>query len=137
MMNDSDSRIACSTMLQLPRAVSLTAWSDRDWSAGVCLGDLCAMDRLTVTTRNSVYDIVIVSPQTGEVMVRGGALFPSLTPARLCGSSLGGSFLKLHVVHPGFCLELAHDERGIVITTPVRSVVVSASASSDSHRATM
>ena len=41
------------------------------------------------------------------------------TPARLAGSSLGGSFLKLRSVHVGFRLELGTD-RGFIITSPVR-----------------
>jgi hypothetical protein len=44
-------------------------------------------------------------------------------PARLAGSSLGGSFLKLRSVHLGFRLELSTD-RGFVITSPVRSVAL-------------
>ena len=95
------------------------------------------MDRLMVTTRNSVYEIVVVSPRTGEVRVRGGAFFPSFVPAHLCGSSLGGSFLKLHVVHPGFCLELCHDDLGLIVTTHVKTIAVSSGAGRDSCQAVM
>ena len=56
-----------------------------------------------------------------ECALRGGAFFPVFTPARLAGSSLGGSFLKLRSVHVGFRLELSTD-RGFIITSPVRSV---------------
>ena len=38
-----------------------------------------------------------------------------ITQARLAGSSLGGSFLKLRSVHVGFRLELS-TERGFIIT---------------------
>lgn len=134
-MDDSASGIW--TNGRVPRAAVLEAWSDRDWSDGVHLFDLSAMDRLTVTTRNSVYDIVVVSPRTGEVMVRGGAFFTSFAPAHLCGSSLGGSFLKLHVIHPGFCLELCHEDLGLIVTTQVQSVVVSPAANRDSCQAVM
>lgn len=121
---------------RVPRVASLDGWCGHDWSGGVHLFDLSAMHRLTVTTRNSIYDIVVVSPRTGQVMVRGGAFFPSFTAARLCGSSLGGGLLKLHVVHPGFCLELCHDEVGVVVTTPVRTVIAAA-ATSDHHETVM
>jgi hypothetical protein len=122
---------------RVPRAAVLDAWSDRDWSDGVHLYELSAMDRLMVTTRNSVYDIVVVSPRTGEVMVRGGIFFPSFTSAHFCGSSLGGSFLKLHVVHAGFCLELCHDDLGLIVTSPVQTVSVSSGADRHSCQAVM
>jgi hypothetical protein len=72
-----------------------------------------------------VYTIFIVSPTSGEVKIRGGAFFPSFAAARICGSSLGHGFLKRFVVHPGFCLELTHDDLGLIVTTPVRSAAVS------------
>ena len=122
---------------RVPRAAVLDAWSDLDWSDGVHLYELSAMDRLVVTTRNSVYDIVVVTPRTGEIIVRGGVFFPSFTPAHFCGSSLGGSFLKLRVVHPGFCLELCHDDLGLIVTSHVQTVRVSSGAQRQSCRAVM
>jgi hypothetical protein len=44
-------------------------------------------------------------------------------PARLAGSSLGGSFLKLRSIHVGFRLELNTD-RGFIITSSVRSASI-------------
>jgi hypothetical protein len=104
-------------------ALELAAWSSRDWTDGVNITRLSPCDQLTVTTRNSVYTIVVVRPSTAEVQVRGGVMFPAFTTVRLCGSSLGSAFLKRHVVHPGFCLEFADATLGRVITTRVREVV--------------
>jgi hypothetical protein len=126
-MSDSDSGVQPASAT--PCAAVLQSWSSHDWRGGVHIGTLSALDRLTVRTRNSVYEIVVSSPQTGEVMIKGGAFFPSFTPARLCGSSLGGSFLKLGIVHPGFCLEFSTRETGIVVTTPVRTLVHTAAES--------
>jgi hypothetical protein len=56
-------------------------------------------------------------------MVRGGSFFPTFTPARVAGSSLGGGFLKLHGVYPGFQMELVTDDLPIV-TTRVRRVSI-------------
>ena len=64
-----------------------------------------------------------MSPASANVLVRGGAFFPVFTQARLAGSSLGGSFLKLRSVHVGFRLELSTD-RGFIITSPVRTVAI-------------
>lgn len=109
--------------VRVPRAAMLDTWSSADWSGGVNVTALSPFDELTVTTKNSVYTIVIVSPHSGAVKIRGGSAFPSFTDARICGSSLGGGLLKCNVVDPGFCLELNHEGLGTVVTTRVRSVL--------------
>jgi hypothetical protein len=107
----------------VPARGLLSSWSAHDWRGGVCLDDLAALEGLIVTTANSTYEIILVSREEATVLVRGGAYFPVFTQARLAGSSLGGSFLKLRSVHVGFRLELGTD-RGFIITSPVRSVAI-------------
>jgi hypothetical protein len=107
----------------IPAAAQLDHWSGHDWQNGVVVNRLSLHDRLTVHTRNSVYEIIVTTPQTSEVLVRGGAFFPEFTPARVAGASLGGSFLKLHGVYPGFQLEIVAGGQS-VITTRVRTVMV-------------
>jgi hypothetical protein len=85
------------------------------------MDDLSALDRLIVRTQNSTYEIVVLAPSTGNVLVRGGAFFPVLAPVRLAGSSMGGSFLKLRSVHVGFRVEF-NTPGGYIITSPVRAV---------------
>ena len=113
--------------VELPAAVPVSAllssWSTHDWRGGVHVGDLSTLERLIVTTANSTYEIILVSPVNADVLVRGGAFFPVFTPARLAGSSLGGSFLKMRSVHVGFRLELG-TEQGFIITSPVRAVAI-------------
>jgi hypothetical protein len=87
------------------------------------MDDLSALDRLIVRTQNSTYEIVVLAPSTGNVLVRGGAFFPVLAPVRLAGSSMGGSFLKLRSVHVGFRVEFT-TPGGHIITSPVRAVDV-------------
>src|SRR5262245_29405659 len=94
-------------------ATTLETWTGHDWSHGVLLPHLAPHDRLIVRTRNSTYEIVVMVPYIASVMVRGGAFFPEFTPARLAGSSLGGSFLKLHGVYAGFQMELVTDDLSI------------------------
>ena len=115
----------------VPSRGLLSAWSTHDWRGGIRVDEMAALDRLVVTTVNSTYEIILVAPDRAEVLVRGGAFFPVFTPARLAGSSLGGSFLKLRSVHVGFRLELGTD-RGFVITSPVRSIAI-ASPTADSN----
>ena len=104
-------------------AATLDTWTSHDWSHGVFLPRLAPQDQLIVCTRNSTYDIIVVVPHTASVLVRGGAYFPTFTPARVAGSSLGGGCLKLHGVYAGFQLELVTDDLPI-ITTRVRTVSV-------------
>ena len=105
----------------IPASGVLSAWSAHDWRGGIHVDDLIALECLVVKTENSTYEIILLSPDTAHILVRGGAFFPVFTQARLAGSSLGGSFLKLRSVHVGFRLELS-TERGFIITSPVRSV---------------
>ena len=104
-------------------AATLDTWTAHDWSHGVLLPHLAPRDRLIVRTRNSTHEIIVMVPRTASVMVRGGAFFPTFAPARVAGSSLGGGFLKLHGVYPGFQMELVTDDLPI-ITTRVRTVSV-------------
>lgn len=105
----------------VPASGILSAWSAHDWRGGIHVDDLIALECLVIKTENSTYEIILLSPDTAQILVRGGAFFPVFTQARLAGSSLGGSFLKLRSVHVGFRLELSTD-RGFIITSPVRSV---------------
>jgi hypothetical protein len=127
--SQSSSSSIAGSRSSLPAAGDFDSWASFDWSNGVLIDDLAPHDRLTVQTRNSTYEIIVTCPQTAEVLVRGGAFFPNFTRAHVAGSSLGGSFLKLHGVYAGFQLELVNG--GIpVITTPVRTVIM-ASAEHD------
>ena len=69
------------------------------------------------------YEITVISGRTGDILVRGGRFFPEFTAARLAGSSLGGSFLKLRGVYLGFNLEIHFDQR-LIITSRVRQISI-------------
>jgi hypothetical protein len=99
----------------------LERWAAHDWRDGLRVDDLLPLDRVIVRTLNSVYELVVKMPGTAEVMVRGGAFFPTFAVARLAGASLGGSFLKLHSIHVGFRVELITPSR-VIVTSAVRSI---------------
>jgi hypothetical protein len=103
------------------RAADLDAWSHHEWRDGLQIDRLPATEQLSVRTRNSLYEITVVRPFSDEVLVRGGAFFPTYTAARVGGSSLGGSFLKARGIYVGFRLELVHDGKTI-ITTEIQSI---------------
>ena len=113
-MDTTISRLARGT------ATSIDRWTAHDWRHGVFLRDLKPHDRVIVRTRNSVYEIIVIVPETASVLVRGGMFFPDFTPARVAGSSLGGGLLKMHGVYTGFHMELLADR--CILTTPVQTV---------------
>ena len=107
----------------MPTGAHLDSFSGFDWGNGVQVDELHALDCLAIHTRNSVYEIVVNDPESGEVLVRGGARLPSFTPARVCGSTIGGTVLKRGGIYPGFRLELELEGRRI-LTSPVVSIEI-------------
>lgn len=101
------------------------------WNEGVQIDECAPLDRLVVETRNSVYDIVVVSPKDGEILVRGGHLLPDFRKARLLGASAGSHGIKLLGIYPGLSVEFFADDRS-VITSPVAAVYRAAYASETS-----
>jgi len=112
-----DTTVSCSA------GALLDTWSSHNWTEGVQLEAMADMERLTVQTENSTYEITVICGRTGDILVRGGRFFPEFTAARLAGSSLGGSFLKLRGIYAGFNLEIHFDKR-LIITSRVRQVSV-------------
>lgn len=105
----------------VPAGALLDAWSAHAWSDGIMVNRLTALDRIIIRTRHSIYEIVIMAPETADVLVRGGAFFPVFTRAKVAGSSLGGSFLKVHGIYVGFRMELSDGAR-MIVTSPVEEV---------------
>jgi hypothetical protein len=64
------------------------------------------LESLAVRTTNSLYEITVLNGRTGEVLVRGGEFFPARTPARLEGSTFGGSILKSRGIYVGLRMEI-------------------------------
>lgn len=86
--------------------VTLDGCVARDWSGGCDVDQLLPMQLLSVRTCNTVYELVVLSPTSGEVVIQGGRYFPTPCHARLVGSSLGGSIVKLRWLRAGFGMEL-------------------------------
>jgi hypothetical protein len=107
----------------IPRPPLLEDWSIEKWANGVQVDELRELDVLSVETKHHTYEITVINPNTAEVMIRGGELFPEPVAAQVLGCSMGGSFLKVRGIYVGFRIELRVDERRVV-TSPVRSVVV-------------
>jgi hypothetical protein len=102
------------TRLFCSRTAVLDTWSNHDWTQGVQIDKLEALDRVIVKTANSLYELTVLAPLTGEVLVRGGNYFPDAATVYVAGSSLGGSFLKHRGIYPGFQIELVQGNDTIV-----------------------
>jgi hypothetical protein len=105
-----------------------------NWDEGIQINACLPLDHLVVETKNSVYDIVVVSPNDGDVLVRGGHLFPDFRKAHLVGATAGGHTVKLLGVYVGLCVELFADRRP-VITSPVAAVYRAAACASETSAA--
>ena len=112
----------------VPSAAVLSTWHSHRWDNGINLSQLAALDRVFVRTRNSLYEIIVSSPASGDVVVRGGEFFPEFTSARVAGATLGGSFLKLRSIHVGFRLEFTLGQN-FVLTSPVETIDVATDVS--------
>ena len=116
-------RVGMDTTVSCSAGALLDTWSSHSWSEGIQLEAVQDMERLLVRTENSTYEVTVISGRAGEILVRGGRFFPEFTAARLAGSSLGGSFLKLRGIYVGFNLEIHFDKR-LIITSRVRQISV-------------
>jgi hypothetical protein len=101
---------------------SFDAWAAREWNEGLQIDTVPDFERLVVRTRHTVYEIIVLCGETGDVLIRGGAFFPEFRRARLTGATGRGSALKLLGIYVGFHMELQLDRQRIV-TSRVESIV--------------
>ena len=95
--------------------------------AAARLGEFVELDAcpdltwITVTTCNSAYDVVVLSGDTGDVMVRGGSLFPEFRRAIVTASLFGGIAVLPRAIAVGLNLEFLIDG-GAVVTSRVQAI---------------
>jgi hypothetical protein len=102
----SESTSDDSQAAQRPRALRLDSCPELEW--------------ITVKTQRSLYDIVVLSAESGAVAVRGGAFFPEFRHASFTGSLSRGIATHPGAIVVGLNLEFVVDGRS-VITSPVES----------------
>lgn len=84
--------------------------------------DTCAaQDTIVITTRSSVYELVVARGERGDVLVRGGRHFTEATPALFLGSIADDGSLEPHIVGIGLRMRFICDG-GFVTTSPVQSL---------------
>jgi hypothetical protein len=108
---------------QVIAASLLDTWIAHDWSGGIQLASLKDLTEIRIQTRNSLYEIIVIDHQSGEILIRGGQFFPERTAAYLAGSSRRGSFLKAGALHVGLNMEVMAN-RTTVVTSTMQSIVV-------------
>jgi hypothetical protein len=101
----------------------LDNWANAEWTDGCQVDTAPLFQTVTVVTRNSLYQLVVLDPTRGVVRLRGGQFFPDWREAQLAGCSLGGSFLKMRGIYAGFCMEL-HVDGETVVTSPVQRLTL-------------
>jgi hypothetical protein len=108
---------------RVPTAALLDAWSSHQWTEGLQVETLPPLQPIEVRTRNTIYRIVVIEGQSGDVLILGGRFFPTQRRARLNGCTLGGCCLKQRGLYCGFNLELQIG-REVILTTPVQSIAL-------------
>jgi hypothetical protein len=85
------------------------------------LKSCAALERIIVRTRNSVYEVIVLSGDTGEVMVRGGRFLAEFQRAKVAGSTFGGRAVKLRTICVGLRLEFLINRKSVV-TSRIQAV---------------
>jgi hypothetical protein len=91
--------------------------------SGVSVGDLPRGAVVRVETRHSRYRFQVLDGAQRLAAVHGGCCLGDETVARIDGSRLGESMLKVGWIGVGFRIELSVGGR-VIVTSPVRSITI-------------
>lgn len=69
------------------RSMGASLGVEREPLDAVCIASMAPGERVTIRTRNSVYELVMLQPTQQRVFISGGRHFPHLTEASLVGCS--------------------------------------------------
>jgi hypothetical protein len=94
--------------------------------SGIDVRRLPAATEIAVDTSNSHYRFVMLDDGGSRALVRGGSYFDDQAEARIEGSTLGGTMLRLGWIGLGLSMELSVDGRRLG-TSRVQSISLSTS----------
>ena len=84
--------------------------------------DSCAgPETIVITTRSSVYELVVLRGDRGDALVRGGSHFIEATPVLFLGSIADDGSMEADTIGIGLRMKFVCDGR-CVITSPVQSL---------------
>ncbi len=110
------------THFAVPRHCTLDGFArETSGHRGVEVAHLPPLTRLNIWTQNSFYQMTLLDPHESKAIVKGGRFFAEPSDVHFCGSSYGGTLLKMSWIGIGMRLELLSEGRRI-ITSPVLSV---------------
>ena len=114
---------AASREMVEPSPESKTAFED--WmdplDDAIQLDSCRAFDWVVVQTGSSVYDLIVLPGDAGNVLVRGGRFLPEFRSARVVGSTDGGTLLKVNSICVGFRMEL-HVSGECLLTSRIQAI---------------
>jgi hypothetical protein len=105
-----------------------------DTSHDIRLESCSGLEWIVVRTRNSTYEMIVPSGDTGDVMVRGGEFFNEFRQATVAGSILGRTAVKPRTICIGCHLELHTDGSPLLEIGPCRAAEL-ASVNEPPHEA--
>jgi hypothetical protein len=121
-------------MFTIPRFCTLDgAASISSKLEGVTLRRLEARDTIYARTNNHDYEILLLDPDSGRAMVKGGKYIVESTEATVVGSTFGGCMLKVGWLGVGMRMEILAGDQYLV-TTPLESLRVVRVSSDDYSR---
>jgi hypothetical protein len=88
----------------------------------ICIDSCAAQETIVITTRSSsVYRLVVLPGDRGDVFVHGGTQFPDVTQVQLIGSIADDGTLEPYTIGIGRRMTFVFGER-FVVTSPVQSL---------------
>jgi len=80
-----------------------------------------ARETIVVTTRSSVYELVVLRGAQGLIVVRGGRHFPKFRRAVFLGSTAGDGSVAPRIIDIGLRMKFVSDNRSF-LTSPVEAI---------------
>ena len=119
---NENTHVTNDTQFAVPRHCTLDGFAhETSLRGGVEIASLRPLTKLAVQTHNTAYQVTLLDPDESTVLVQGGRFFTEPSEVYLCGSSYGGTLLKMAWIGFGMRMELLSGGRRIV-TSPVVAV---------------
>jgi hypothetical protein len=87
----------------------------------ICVGSCATQDTIVVATHSSVYELIVVRGDRGDVSVRGGRHFIEFSPVAFLGSIAGDGSVKPNTIDIGLRMKFLFGDQ-FVVTSPVQSL---------------
>jgi hypothetical protein len=117
-----NTRVTKETQFTVPRHCTLDGFAEETaLRGGVEIAGLPALTTLDIQTHNTHYQVILLDPNESKAIVQGGRFFTQPSEVYLCGSSYGGTLLKMAWIGYDMRMEIMSEGRRIV-TSPVVSI---------------